>query len=791
MLFSAAKPRVLLASLLVRPNRIIGVGELAEWVWGERPPASVKGALQTYVMRLRQTLGEACVIETVPEGYRLRVAPESLDVLRFIELTERGRVARAADDLLTAARSFTEALGQWRGPALGDIPSEVLQREEAPRLEEQRLRVLEERIDVDLATGRHVELVAELQQLCGRYGLREHLLAQLMLALYRSGRQADALEAYATLSARLAEQLGIDPGEELRDIRQGILISDPRLAAPTPTVTAGAGRSEQVVPPSQLPPDLPDFVGREELAARVVELLVAPQPRSGPPIVTLTGPPGVGKTALAVHVAHTVRPHFPDGQLYVNMRGYAPDAPLSAAEVLTRFLRALGVPAEQIPVEQDEQVALYRSQLGDRRVLVLLDNAASAGHMRALLPGGSACAILVTSRDVLRGLAALQGARPVTLDALDDEESVRLLTAMIGESSTGAEPEATAELAALCTRLPLALRIAAANVTATPTVSIASYVHRLRSGNRLAALAIDGDEQAAVRAAFDVSYGALDPAVARAFRLLSAVPGPDFTPIVTGVLCAVSVDDGEWLLGVLAAANLVQRYTNDRYQFHDLTREYAAVRAKQAESLAESADEMESARSRLFDFYVRTVHQAMRTIIPFNSLLDESTVAGVDALEFGAASEATDWLEAEYANLLAIVDYCLEYGPLPTVWHIVDSFHRYLGTKRCLGDWYRISRAGVQAATYAGDPHAEIVMRISLGLVQMYLGRRQESHAEYLRALAVVRRTPERFRLSGVLINLGLVTKEMGELERSLEYCKDALAAATSEGAVYTRNIAL
>jgi DNA-binding SARP family transcriptional activator/tetratricopeptide (TPR) repeat protein len=777
----ATKPRVLLASLLVRPNQVIGIDELAERVWGERPPASVKGALQTYVMRLRQTIGTGCQIETTPGGYRLRVEAHQLDVLRFTELARRGRAAREADDLAAAGSAFAEALALWRGPPLADIPSEALQREEVPRLEEQWLRVLEERFDVELAVRRHSEVVAELHQVCCRHPLREHLWAQLMLALYRSGRQAEALEAFGTVSGVLAEQLGIDPGDELRELRQKILLGDPAIAAPS----AGGAERAPSVAPSELPPDLVDFVGREQPATDIAALLVAPE-HGGPPIVTLTGPPGVGKTALAVHVGHSVRRHFPDGQLYVNLRGYSKDAPLTAPEVLTRFLRALGVPAERIPVEQEEQVALYRSQLGDRRVLVLLDNAASAGQVRTLLPGGAACAVLVTSRDTLRGLAALQGARPVTLDALDERESVRLLRGMIG-SAAESEPAATAELANLCTRLPLAMRIAAANVAATPAVSVASYVGRLRSGSRLAALVIDGDEQAAVRAAFDVSYGTLDPAVARAFRLLSVVPGPDFTPSVCAVLCGVPLAEGERLLGVLGTANLLQAHPGSRFQFHDLTREYAAFRG-QAE---ESEDELDVVRGRLLEFAMFNVHQAVRTLIPFHSLLDEAELARNDALKFGEASEASEWLEAERANLLAIVDYCLEHGPWPVVWHIVDAFHRYLATRRYLGDWLRISKAGVQAATYVGDLQAEIVMRISLGLVYMYLGRRQESQDEYLRALAVVRRTPERFRMSAVLINLALVTKEMGDLQRSLEYCKEAVRAAESEDAIYIKNVAL
>lgn len=780
----ATKPRVLLASLLVRPNQVIGIDELAERVWGERPPASVKGTLQTYVMRLRQTLGSGCPIETAPGGYRLRVEPQQLDVLRFTELAERGRGARAADDLAAAGSAFAEALSIWRGPPLVDIPSETLQREEAPRLEEQWLRVLEERFDVELEIGRHTEVLAELQQVSGRHPLREHLWAQLMLALYRGGRQAEALEAFGTVSGVLAEQLGIDPGEELRELRQRILVADPALAAP-------AGPAHGVehpsgVAPSELPPDLVDFVGREQPVAEIADMLVAPQQGGGPPIVTLTGPPGVGKTALAVHIGHSVRGHFPDGQLYVNLRGYSQDAPLTTSEVLTRFLRALGVPAERIPVEQDEQVGMYRSRLGDRRMLVLLDNAASAGQVRGLLPGCSACAVLVTSRDALRGLAALQGARPTTLDALDERESLRLLRGMIGRAAES-EPEATAELVTLCTRLPLALRIAAANVAAAPSGTVASYVERLRSGNRLAALVIDGDEQAAVRAAFDVSYGALDPRVATAFRLLSVVPGPDFTPEVCAVLCQVPRSEGERLLGVLATANLLQQHPGARFQFHDLTREYAAFRAR----AEEGADELESVRAGLLDFAMYNTHQAVRTLIPFHGLLDESTVAESDTLKFGEAAEASEWLEAERANLLAIVDHCLEYGPWPVVWHIVDAFHRYLTTRRYLGDWLRISKAGVRAATYVGDKQAEIVMRISLGLVLMYLGRRQESQDEYLRALAVVRQTPERFRMSAVLINLALVTKEMGDLRRALEYCEDAVRAAESEDAIYIRNMAL
>ncbi|NKE63925.1 AfsR/SARP family transcriptional regulator, partial [Lentzea sp. PSKA42] len=370
----AGKHRALLAALLLRPNRVVPVTELVEHVWGDAPPARTRGTLQTYVMRLRAALGDPSLIQTAADGYRMRVDPLAVDAHRFADAAARGRVAAAADDLVMARKAFAEALELWRGPVLSDVPSETLYSEHAPRLTELLMTVHEQRIDVELALGNHADLVPELFALTRDHPLRERFWGQLMLALYRSSRQAEALEAFRQLDRTLDEQLGIDPSQELRSLHQAILVGSPELAAPA------VAREPERAPasPMRLPDDIADFTGRSWHVERISGLITG----GSVPIVTLAGQPGVGKTTLAVHVAHLLRDRFPDGQLYVDLRGYALGPPADGMDVLSRFLRALGVPPDEIPPDADEQSTMLRSLLSGRRMLLVLDNASAPDQVR-------------------------------------------------------------------------------------------------------------------------------------------------------------------------------------------------------------------------------------------------------------------------------------------------------------------------------------------------------------------------------------------------------------------------
>jgi DNA-binding SARP family transcriptional activator len=451
----APQPRVVLAVLLTEAGSTVSVDRLVDEIWGDHPPQAAVNTVQSYVVRLRRLLGDSpSRLITAGRGYQLLVADDELDSRAFETLVESGqrhlqggRPADAVDQLATA-------LALWRGPAMNDVPASPAVTAEAIRLEQRRLTALECRLGAELVLGRHAETVDELERLVAEYPLREGLRRHLMLALYRCGRRAEALDRYREGRAVLVTEFGMEPGPGLRDLERAILADDERLVlASGPAVTSVA---ELVSIPAQLPADVGGFIGREH-ALRVLDGIP-----DATVIRTITGMAGVGKTALAVHWAHRVRDRFADGQLYVNLRGYASGRPLRPIEALARFLHALGVPAGQVPTDDDEAAALYRTRLAGRRMLILLDNAGSPDQVRPLLPGVPGCVVLVTSRDNLAGLLVREGAYNIRLDVLTDAEARLLLTNLLGADRLGAESDTAAELAALCARLPLALRLAAA-----------------------------------------------------------------------------------------------------------------------------------------------------------------------------------------------------------------------------------------------------------------------------------------------------------------------------------------
>ncbi|QUQ69785.1 AfsR/SARP family transcriptional regulator [Kutzneria sp. CA-103260] len=761
----AAKHRTLLACLLLRANRVVSVEELVDRIWDGDTPHRSKATLQTYVMRLRQVLGDPSVIRTAADGYLITVDANHLDLLRFTELAAAAQSTLASGDLPTAAELYGQALGLWRGQPLVDVPSDVLHREEIQRLVEQRLEVLERRIEVELSLGRHTDLIPMLRAVTGEHPFQEQFWGQLMLALHRSGRQVEALEAFRQVSRLLAEELGVGPGERLRALHQAVLRDDPGLAPPE-----RAPRPSTRSVPSELPADLVDFVGRRDVADRIAQRLTAGDTNTAVPLVTLSGPPGVGKTALAIHVAHEVNRHFPGGQLYVNLRGYAPGPPMSTVDALTRFLRALGVPPSQIPLDVEEQITLYRSCMAGRQVLVVLDNAAAAEQVRPLLPGSPGCAVLVTSRDTLLGLTALQGARPVGLDALAPDEAITLLTEMLGERAVEQEPDAVAELAQLCANLPLALRIAAANLANRP--GVANYVELLRQGNRLAALVVDGDDEAAVHAAFDLSYHGLKPAARQLFRLLGLIPGPDFTAEAAAAVASLRLDESQRLLDRLAAANLVQQHSPGRYQLHDLLRLYAEQRT----DVEENPGSKVIARSNLAAYYHHASAAASNTLSPGSVRLPVPGAGFVVTTpRFADHVEALAWLDAERANLIAAVAQAEETGPLPAAWGLADALHRYFRGHRLSNEGVMTARIGLTAALRSGDGRAEAVMRQALGTLAWDLSDYDEAVDQVTLALSYYREMGPDHAVIEALTDLGGVYGERGEVERAAACFEQAL----------------
>ncbi|MBB5959894.1 DNA-binding SARP family transcriptional activator/tetratricopeptide (TPR) repeat protein [Saccharothrix tamanrassetensis] len=730
----AGKHRALLAALSLRAGRVVAVNELVAFLWGDDPPARTRGTLQTYVMRLRQLLGDPSLIRTTSDGYRLVVTPEQVDAHRFTTTAGLARQAARQGDPARAADLYAEALDLWRGPALADVPSEALRHEEVPRLTERLMVVHEERNDVELALGNHERLVPVLRGLTTDHPLRERFWAQLMVALYRGSRQAEALEAFRRVDRVLADQLGVEPGAELRRVHQAILVGDPALAAPAEPADPDV--------PDQLPPDVPGFVGRAEVVDRVARLVAPDETGTAVPIVVLTGVPGVGKTALAVRLAHRLRHRFPDGRLYADLRGHACGPPPAAVDVLTRFLRALGVPPEQIPVDPDEQSSLFRSLLAGRRMLLVLDNAAAPDQVRPLLPGAAGCPVLITSRDDLRGLIAVDGARRVAVDVLAKDEALALLR------RTGPAAE---ELAERCGYLPSTLAIAAAAVGDGP---VARYVERL------------GD-----RGPAELAHADLPPAARRLFRLLGAVPGPDFTAEAAANAGDLSVGAAGALLARLAAARLLRAH-GGRYSFHD----------EPARSAAGPAEDVAQARIRLLRFYVGAVDQCAELLYPDLMRLPATDGTAVRLPRIETAARARAWLDAERANLTAAIRSAAEHGPAEVSWRLADGLRGYLWIGKHVTEWLTTARYGLDAAHEQRDRAGEAAMRQNLGTLHWRLGDFDTSVAHYTRAVELHRASGDLASEAGVRGALGLVRLDAGDLAGARDDLETCLALHRESG---------
>jgi tetratricopeptide (TPR) repeat protein/transcriptional regulator with XRE-family HTH domain len=546
---------------------------------------------------------------------------------------------------------------------------------------------------------------------------------------------------------------------------------------------AAATRGRQPAEPApryltaaQLPAEPIGFTGRGESMA-VLDTLLGGRAVPAPVTVVISaiaGSAGVGKTALALHWGHRVAGRFGDGQLYVDLRGYAPGPPLSPIQALTQLLRALGVDGDKIPVEPDEAAALYRSLLADRRALVVLDNARDADQVRPLLPGGRRCVVLVTSRDRLTGLVASHGARRLTLDVLAPGEAVDLLARILGGERVASEPEAAVVLARLCGHLPLALRIAAANLAGDPHQSVEGYVTRLRQGDRLDSLAVDGDPQVAVRAAFDLSYGRLAPDARRLFRLLGLVPGPEIGVAAAAALAGVPHDRAERLLTGLAAAHLIQPRGPGRYGFHDLLRLYARERAARADG----EPERRAAVRRLLAWLLAGVEAAGRFLYPQILRLpgDAGEPGHQEAVEIGDHAAALAWLDAERANLIAAVASASEHGSPAMAWLLADALRGYFWQCRCLVDWLAVAEAGLSAATAGGDPRAQAACRLSLGDAHQSMGRFPEAVEHYAAALDAARRTGWAAGQAAILGSLGNAYGDTAELRQAVVHTSQALA---------------
>jgi DNA-binding SARP family transcriptional activator len=774
----SSKQRTVLAALVLGVNRVVSVQELVDVVWGDQPPRTAENALSVHVAQLRKAVGggrrQGAALVWRPPGYLLEADPNQVDHCQFERLLARARAAKAAGALERAADDLRRALGLWRGRALADAASDRLQAVEAPRLEEQRMSAFEERIELDLQLGRHLVVIGELEALAAAAPLRERLRGLLMLALYRSGRQAEALEVYRSTWRLLRDELGVQPGPELQRLQQAILANEPALTPPEAPLGLPGGSPGTIDVPCQLPPDIDDFTGRGVAVAQVQQLLEREQ-TTAIVISAIAGKAGVGKTALAVHVAHRLRPRFPDGQLYVNLRGAEAQA-REPSEVLAEFLRALGMEGTMILDGLEERVRQFRTRLADRRVLVVLDNAANEAQLRPLLPGSRGCVALVTSRARLGGLEA---AHSLTLEVLDPEEAVALLAKLAGPARVAAELQAAQAIVRLCGWLPLAVRIAGARLAARPKWRLALLAERLADERRRLDELTVGDLE--VRASIALSYHGCSQEQRRLFRLLGLLVMPSFAAWVAAALLDTEPAEAEALLEGLVDAQLIDAAGQDeagqlRYRLHDLLRVYARERLL----AQEPTPERQAALRRMLQGYLTLAERADALLVPSGLHRFGGDPAARPHTDHPAATvvdrDPMAWFEAERASLVAAVEQACQ-GPMGRLgWQLADAQGGFLQLHARLDDWQHTRTLALAAARRAGDRDAEA--RIVAGLSDLYAERdRVDDARRCLRqSLAAFRETSNRNGELQCLVNLSAADLHQGRFTEAIARLEHTLA---------------
>ncbi len=850
----APKWRSVLAALLISPGQIVPADVLIGEVWGDEPPAKAANLISIYVLRLRRLMADAdsALLVTRAPGYQLRLTATDTDALVFETMVRDGRKAFAGDDPQGAARQLTGALALWYGQPLADVPRTPLVQAEAERLAELRLEAIELRITAELACGGYAQAVSEVGRLLADHPLREGLWLLLMRALDGAGRHAEALEAYGRARTAIADQLGVDPGAELRQLYADLLAKDqaaplgiisaglvtvpagepaPEAAAPARAAAAETADSAQSAAPAgprpgrearsgapvpaQLPADIADFTGRDEQVNRLCDLLSASR-ASGDPgavrIAVVAGAGGLGKTSLAVHAAHRLRRKFPHGQLYVDLLGATANS-LPAGDVLARFLRDLGVNGRDVPVDDDERAARYRTMLAGRRMLVVLDNARDAAQVRPLLPGTASSAVLVTTRSRMPDLAST---RLVDLNVLDDAEALKLFVKVVGEDRAAAEPEATAELLKACAGLPLAIRICAARLATRSGWTIQAMAGRLRDVHRRLDEMRVGD--LAVRASFQVSFASLpastgaqgiDPA--RAFCLLGVWQGSSISAAAAAALFGVPEYSAEDALEALVDAHLLESTVPGRYKFHDLLRVYSSERA-----VADlSGSDREAAVARLLRWYLRTADAAATAVSPrrFNIPLDVCDSGDVRPLGFTAAEDALAWYDRERANLVAATRQAAGSGLDDVAWRLPAPLFVIFESRGNWADCIVSHRIALDSARRAGNRRAEAWVLNNLGdalgvsghpegigdlerslgirrdigdrmgeiqtannLADAYqrLGRAAEALDVLWRVLDLTRQVGDRFGEGVALVNLGSALLDLDRAEEAVDYLQQA-----------------
>lgn len=773
---ASQRQRILLAALLTRAGRPVPAGELAELVWDGQPPGRAMDTLRTHVMRLRFALGTAAGsrIITRDPGYLIEASEDEVDALRFTRACRDGSAAYRAARWSAARDVLAEGLALWRGEALADVPSQLLRDAEQPALERLRIQARQWRIDCDLRLGGGEELVGEIQQLIDREPLREQLYVMLMTALARCGRASEALSVYQQARKTLVGQLGIEPGAELKDLQRQILAGEQVRTGP------GAGVPPLTVATRPVPRQLPAVAGH--FAGRAAELnaLDSALARHGTEggmvaISAIGGMAGIGKTTLALYWAHRVCALFPDGQLYVNLRGFDPAAPMTPADAMRGLLEALRDPGKPLPPDLDAQAALYRSLLADRRVLVVLDNARDEEQVRPLLPGSASNLTLITSRRPLTGLVTTNGATPVRLNLLGHEEARELLSARLGVETVAEEPDAIGQIIAACAGLPIALAIVAARAAVSPEHELTALAAQL-SEPHLDALS-STDPHADLRSVFSWSYRQLSPDAARLFRRLPSFPGPDVTP--DAVASITPAAQAGKLLGELTGACLLEEFVPGRFRLHDLLALFAEDRARQEDAEQERRETM----GQILTWYSAAATAAAHKIgLRASSLRAFVKVPEPMPAGLATASDALAWLETERRNLIAALqraDQCGFDAAAATLPFVMSELFE---VRAHWHDWLHANAIGIEAARRTGDLAIEAHLLNANFRAHLGLGDPENGADGLRRALAIWQSLEDTAGQVKVLRNLSIAHFEAGRLAAAVAEIEQAILLARESG---------
>jgi DNA-binding SARP family transcriptional activator/Flp pilus assembly protein TadD len=756
-----ARQRCVLAALAVDANRVVSVDQLTRRLWGGDPPHRAQATLVNYLSRLRQLLAAVDAVTVVRRqgGYSLDVEQSAIDLFRFRDLCTR---ARAADER-QAVRLLEEALALWRGEALTGLSGDWATAERN-RLHQERVNAESDLADALLRLGQGEDLVAGLSARVTEWPLDERVAGQFMLALHRAGRTADALAHYRRLRERLVEELGTDPGEALQALHQQILAADPALTA----VRAGTA-VEAVVVPRQLPAVPAPFVGRRDELARL-DAALHDTAATTVAISVIAGAGGIGKTWLALHWAHRHAKEFPDGQLFVDLRGFSPDsAPMDPAVAVRGFLTALGVESGRVPVDPHAQVTLFRSLVADKRILLVLDNAATTAQVAPLLPGGAACAVVITSRHRLSGLITGHSARHVALDSLSDTEAHALVVDRLDPARIAAEPAAVRDLIRFCGGFPLALTIVAGHATIRPQLPLALLAAEL---DDLGLDALDDtDAAASLVTVLSWSYRALTADQQQVFALLGTAPGPDIDLPAAASLTGMPPRETRMVLHRLEQASLITQDAGGRYRMHDLIRRYAAATAHDLPFEARQA-----ALRRILDFYLYTAHAADRLLTPHRpSIPFDPPAPGIRSHPIPDATAALAWFELEHPNLLAAQRCAASHGRHRTVWQLawtLASFHMLRGHRH---DQLAVWQTVLDAGDHLTDPAVGMIAHRLIGGVHADLGHHGEAIGHLHQALALSEDHHNGTEQAKILHTLGWAWARQGDHQQAMDHVVKAL----------------